>query len=624
MKFAVAALMSATAFGALRKIDPEQPCRIRNTNRAAPKILEPLEAVSNLPSQWNWNNIEGTNYVTNVRNQHVPQYCGSCWAHAATSAISDRIKIARKAAWPDINISPQVIISCEDTDLGCHGGEAYNAFEWMSKNEVTDETCSLYSGRGLDNGSVCSAMTICRNCNPGEACFVPDKYLVYGVEEFGWVSGEENMMQEIYQRGPIACGIAVPDALEEYTGGIYCDDTGNMEIVHDISVVGYGEEDGQKYWLVRNSWGSNWGEEGFFRVCRGTNNIAIESDCAWATPKDTWTEPKWHITTDEEKNDPLNDKTVYEFPQPTYKGNAVNEEDMPETGGCRVEKATFTNGEKKLAHTPYPWEELSADELPENVDWRDMNGKNYLSWNKNQHIPQYCGSCWAQGSTSAIADRFNILNDGLSMAPVGLNAQVMVDCQAGGSCDGGNPAKVYEYAMEKGIPHSSCMQYTAFNLVDRMCEDIDLCRDCTWPPPPEGDDGLDGCRAIPYAKHYVSEYYNVRGVDQMKAELYKNGPISCGIHVTDNFEWNYDGGIYSEHVRFPLINHEISVTGYGKDPVTGEEYWIGRNSWGTYWGDYGFFYMSMYEDNLGITNDCLAGTPSYEKPSMEKPELFVQ
>jgi len=523
-----------------------------------------------------------------------------------------------------------VIISCETTDLGCHGGEAYNAFVYMANNEVTDETCSIYRARGLDNGQVCSPMNVCRNCNPGEACFVPDQYLVYGVEEYGEVSGEENMMQEIYQRGPIACGIAVPEALEEYTGGIFCDDTGNMDIVHDISVVGYGEEDGQKYWLVRNSWGEHFGEQGFFRVCRGTNNIAIESDCAWATPEDTWTEKKWHYTTDEERNDPNNDFTVYPFPQPTYDGADAPVNDIPATGGCRVEWAEFDEP-KKIANSLYPWEEINADELPDNVDWRDMNGKNYLSWNKNQHIPQYCGSCWAQGSTSAIADRFNIMDGDLNPSPVGLDAQVIVNCQAGGSCDGGNPTLVYRYAHKTGIPHSSCEQYTAYNLQDRMCEDIDICRDCTWPPCPEGQECLDACTAVDYKKYYISEYYNLAGENKMKTELFKNGPISCGIHATSKFETEYvnitqgvGNYIYSEDVRFPLINHEISVTGYGKDPVTGEEYWIGRNSWGTYWGDYGFFYMAMKGNNLGITTNCLAGTPTYEKPTSDDPEVYIQ
>jgi len=207
--FATFALIGAVAFAG-RKVDPEMPCHKASGVRGPPRVHAPLEPVEDLPSQWEWGSVNGTNYLTNMRNQHVPQYCGSCWAHAATSSFSDRIKIARNAAWPDINISPQVIISCEDKDLVCHGGEPYNAYEWMANNEVTDETCSIYMGRGLDNGQTCSSMIKCRNCNPGEACFVPDQYLVYNVDEYDVLEGEENMKQEIYQRGPISCGIAVP------------------------------------------------------------------------------------------------------------------------------------------------------------------------------------------------------------------------------------------------------------------------------------------------------------------------------------------------------------------------------------------------------------------------------
>ena len=90
-------------------------------------------------------------------------------------------------------------------------------------------------------------------------------------------------------------------------------------------------------------------------------------------------------------------------------------------------EAHFTNGDIK--HTPYSWEILGAEDV-QPIDWRNKDGVNYLSWNKNQHIPQYCGSCWAQGSTSAIADRFNIMNGmtGRETSPVGLNAQVIVNC----------------------------------------------------------------------------------------------------------------------------------------------------------------------------------------------------
>jgi cathepsin X len=217
-----------------------------------------------------------------------------------------------------------------------------------------------------------------------------------------------------------------------------------------------------------------------------------------------------------------------------------NSEDfLKNNGGCaRVAKALFSTGEIKTR--PMSWETIDNASIPDSYDWRSVDGVNYLGWNKNQHIPIYCGSCWAQGTTSALGDRFNILYKDHFSAPIDLNAQVMVNCNAGGTCNGGNPVGVYEYAYRHGIPDSSCMQYSATNIdyldaTKSNCEPIDICRDCKGPPPDEGDNGLENCVAIPYTHYYASDYYYVSGSIQMKADIYKYGPISCGIEVTDAF-----------------------------------------------------------------------------------------
>jgi len=105
----------------------------------------------------------------------------------------------------------------------------------------------------------------------------------------------------------------------------------------------------------------------------------------------------------------------------------------------------------------------------------------------------------------------------------------------------------------------------------------------------------------------------------MKAAIYKDGPIGCGMDVTAEFE-KYTGGIYSQHVSDIEINHEVSVLGWGSE--NGEDYWIVRNSWGTYWGEWGFFRIKMFSDNLGIESDCDWGIPIVGDDS-ELPESYA-
>jgi len=101
------------------------------------------------------------------------------------------------------------------------------------------------------------------------------------------------------------------------------------------------------------------------------------------------------------------------------------------------------------------------------------------------------------------------------MTPVALSAQTIVNCvqtEDDQGCNGGDPADVYEYIAANGVADSSCEQYVAHNLAGKSCEPIDICKDCTWPPCPEGQDCQDKCWAVDYKKHYVSLYYGFNGI----------------------------------------------------------------------------------------------------------------
>lgn len=252
---------------------------------------------SDLPASYDIRSLNGKSLATDNRNQHIPQYCGSCWAHAATSALSDRINILRDGATPFVHLAPQVLVNCVtdaspqsgmNHSAGCFGGDTTAAFAWIAQNGIPDESCQNYLAKG--DGKECTPINVCRNCAPGKGCWAVDKPPLWYVEEHGQVFGVDHIMAEIAARGPVTCTIAVPQALEDYTSGVFNDTTGAKGLDHDIEVTGYGTDtDGTPYWHIRNSWGVYWGEQGWFRLVRGVDNLGIESqECSWATPKITW------------------------------------------------------------------------------------------------------------------------------------------------------------------------------------------------------------------------------------------------------------------------------------------------------------------------------------------------
>jgi len=256
------------------------------------------------PSAWNWGDMEGVNYLTKNLNQHIPQYCGSCWAHGAISSLSDRIKIKRGGKGVDINLAIQFILNCGVESAGsCNGGDHYEAYKFISDyGSIPFDTCLAYEACSKDSSEkdcksrdyTCKPENVCRTCSTftylGGKCKEITHYPNATIQEYGRVSGYRAMQQEIYTNGPIACGINA-NAILKYDGGIFNNAGISKEVDHIISVVGWGYDSTIKkqYWIVRNSWGEYWGEMGYIRVVMGDNQLGLESDCAWAQPGN-WTE----------------------------------------------------------------------------------------------------------------------------------------------------------------------------------------------------------------------------------------------------------------------------------------------------------------------------------------------
>lgn len=196
--------------------------------------------------------------VTPVKNQGQ---CGSCWAFSTTGAVEGAAFVT-DGKLP--NLSEQELVDCDDNgDMGCNGGLMDHAFAWIE-----------------DNGGICSGEEYEYNAQQSTCRTCTEIVKVTGFQDVN--PNDEHALQAAVAQQPVSVAIEADQrAFQFYKSGVF-NLTCGTQLDHGVLAVGYGEENGQKFWKVKNSWGASWGENGYIRLARGMNGRAGQCGIAMA------------------------------------------------------------------------------------------------------------------------------------------------------------------------------------------------------------------------------------------------------------------------------------------------------------------------------------------------------
>jgi len=213
-----------------------------------------------LPPSFDWRNNNGENFVTPVRNQGG---CGSCWAFAATAALESVTLIAQRTPGIDLNLSEQILVSTCSSAGDCGGGYPSGAASFIKDTGLPLE--NFYPYRAANS-----------QCSEASSDWQNNTYRIKEYYNVGsWSPTVDDIKSALIQYGPLPTTLDVYTDFFSYRSGIYslapgcCSDSKacsscHYEGGHAVLIVGY--DDGEENFIVKNSWGTGWGESGYFRI----------------------------------------------------------------------------------------------------------------------------------------------------------------------------------------------------------------------------------------------------------------------------------------------------------------------------------------------------------------------